>query len=192
MAPAEASHTPNISVGRRMKSQEEKIAHDLADDYIYFAKLGKEAYRVNTKVAATLRKIGSEIETRHEALLKNMCNKLDIRASTAEITFRTVADEIFSTGINWGRIVVLYCFAAEVASFCNRQEIDIVDDVVRWLSEYVCQRTFIEWIRKEGGWDAFYEQFKDLQDEREKGWWNGILYTTLGLGTLAAVLYVKG
>lgn len=152
MAPAEASHTPNISVGRRMKSPEEKIAHDLADDYIYFAKLGKETYRVNTEVAATLRKIGSEIETRHEALLKNMCNKLDIRASTAEITFRTVADEIFSTGINWGRIVVLYCFAAEVASFCNRQEIDIVHDVVRWLSEYICQRTFTEWIRKAGGW----------------------------------------
>lgn len=39
--------------------------------------------------------------------------------------------------------------------------------------------------------DAFYEQFKDLQDETEKCWWNGILYTTLGLGTLAAVLYVK-
>lgn len=152
MAPAEASHTPNISVGRRMKSPEEIIAHDLADDYIYFAKLGKETYRVNTKVAATLRKIGSEIETRHEALLKNMCNKLDIRASTAEITFRTVADEIFSTGINWGRIVVLYCFAAEVASFCNRQEIDIVHEVVRWLSEYICQRTFTEWIRKAGGW----------------------------------------
>lgn len=152
MAPAEASHTPNISANRRMKSQEEKLAHDLAGDYIYFNKLGKEAYRVNTKVAATLRKTGSEIETRHEALLKNMCNKLDIRASTAEITFRTVADEIFSTGINWGRIVVLYCFAAEVASFCRRQEIDIVDDVVRWLSEYVCQRTFTEWIRKAGGW----------------------------------------
>ncbi|KAL9987350.1 hypothetical protein ACROYT_G001640 [Oculina patagonica] len=191
MAPAEVSHTPNMSTNRRMKSQEEKIAHDLACDYIYFNKLGKEAYRANTKVAATLRRIGSEVETRHEALLKNMCNKLDIRASTAEITFRTVADEIFNTGINWGRVVVLYCFAAEVATFCSRQEIDIVDDVVRWISEYVCQRTFTEWIKKAGGWDAFYEQFKDLGDEREKFWWNSILYTTLGLGTLAAMLYAK-
>ncbi|KAJ7369914.1 hypothetical protein OS493_035487 [Desmophyllum pertusum] len=191
MAPAEVCHTPNISTSRRMKSQEEKTAYDLACDYIYFNKLGKEAYRANTKVAATLRKIGREVETRHEALLKNMCNKLDIRASTAEITFRTVADEIFSTGINWGRIVVLYCFAAEVAGFCSRNEIDIVEDVVRWLSEYVSERTITEWIRKAGGWDEFCEQFKDIRDEREKFWWNSILYTTLGLGTLAAMLYAK-
>lgn len=152
MAPAEVSHTPDILMTRRMKTQEEEIAYDLARDYIYFNKLGKEDYRTNTKAAAILRKIGSEIETRHQALLKNMCNKLDIRASTAEITFRTVADEIFSTGINWGRVVVLYCFAAEVAVFCFRNEIDIVEDVVRWISEYVCQRTFSEWIRKAGGW----------------------------------------
>lgn len=152
MAPAEVSHTPNISTNRRMKSPEEKCAYDLACDYVYFNKLGKEAYRANTKVAATLRRIGREVERRHEALLKNMCNKLDIRTSTAEITFRTVADEIFSTGINWGRIVVLYCFAAEVAVFCSRNDIDIVDDVVRWLSEYVSERTLTEWIRKSGGW----------------------------------------
>lgn len=39
--------------------------------------------------------------------------------------------------------------------------------------------------------ENFCLQFKDVHDEREKFWWNSILYTTLGLGTLAAMLYVK-
>lgn len=191
MAPSEVCHTPNMSANRRTKFSEERFAYELACDYIYYNKLGKEAYRLNTKVAATLRRIGREVESRHQLLLKNMCDKLDIRASTAHVTFRTVADEIFCTGINWGRIVVLFCFAAEVAVFCSQHEIDVVEDVVRWLSDYLSERTLAEWITKTGGWEAFSEQFKDVQDEREKFWWNSILYTTLGLGTLAAMLYVK-
>ncbi|CAH3145228.1 unnamed protein product [Porites lobata] len=191
MAPSEIHHTPNMSRNRRMKSQDEKYARELACDYIYYNKLGKEAYKSKTNAAATLRRIGREVETRHEMVLKNMCDKLDIRTSTAENTFRTVADEIFVSGINWGRIVVLYCFAAEVAVFCSQHEIDIVEDVVTWLSEYVSERTLAEWIKKSGGWEAFCEQFKDVHGETEKFWWNSIFYTTIGLGTIAAMLYVK-
>lgn len=191
MAPSEIHHTPNMSRNRRMKSQDEKYARELACDYIYYNKLGKEAHKSKTNAAATLRRIGREVETRHEMVLKNMCDKLDIRTSTAENTFRTVADEIFVSGINWGRIVVLYCFAAEVAVFCSQHEIDIVEDVVTWLSEYVSERTLAEWIKKSGGWEAFCEQFKDVHGETEKFWWNSIFYTTIGLGTIAAMLYVK-
>jgi hypothetical protein len=39
--------------------------------------------------------------------------------------------------------------------------------------------------------DAFIEQFKDANEETEKFWWNSLLCTTLGLGTLAAVFYAK-
>lgn len=39
--------------------------------------------------------------------------------------------------------------------------------------------------------EAFNEQFKDANEENEKFWWNSLLCTTLGLGTIAAVLYVK-
>lgn len=191
MSPIEVSHTPNPSTNRGMKSQDEKYAHDLASDYIYFNKLGKEAYKSNTRVAAILRRVGGEVERRHEVLLKHMCNRLNLRTSNVEATFRGVVEEIFSTEINWGRIVVLYCFAAEVAVFCSKNDIDIVEDIVTWLAEYVSERKLAEWIRKSGGWDAFCEQFKDVKAESEKFWWNSILYTTLGLGTLAAMLYVK-
>ena len=151
MAPAEVNHNPNISNSRRIKTQEEKVACELARDYIYFIKLGKEQYRANTKTAAVLRRVGREVETRHELLLRHMCDKLDIRASTVEYTFKSVADEIFSSGINWGRIVVLYCFASEVAVFCSQHNMEaIVDDVVRWVSEYVAGLS--EWIKKSGGW----------------------------------------
>lgn len=152
MAPLEVCRTPNMSANRKTKNQEDRNARDLACDYIYYNKLGKEEFRMNTNVAATLRRIGREVEIRHQFILKNMCGKLDIRASSAHVTFRTVADEIFATGINWGRIVVLFCFAAEVAVFCGQQEIDVVENIVTWLSEYLSQRTLSEWIKKSGGW----------------------------------------
>lgn len=152
MAPAEVSHTPNLSTNRRMKTQDEKHAHDLACDYIYFHKLGMESHKANTRVAAILRRVGGEVERRHEVLLKNMCERLNLRTANVKDTFRGVAEEIFSTEINWGRIVVLYCFAAEVAVFCSQNDINIVDDIVRWLAEYVSERKLNEWIRKSGGW----------------------------------------
>lgn len=152
MAPAEVNHTPNLSTNRRMKTQDEKYAHDLACDYIYFHKLGMESHKANTRVAAILRRVGGEVERRHEVLLKNMCERLHLRTANVEDTFRGVAEEIFSTEINWGRIVVLYCFAAEVAVFCSQNDINIIDDIVRWLAEYVSERKLNEWIRKSGGW----------------------------------------
>lgn len=147
-----------------MKTQDEKYAHDLACDYIYFHKLGMESHKANTRVAAILRRVGGEVERRHEVLLKNMCERLHLRTANVEDTFRGVAEEIFSTEINWGRIVVLYCFAAEVAVFCSQNDINIVDDIVRWLAEYVSERKLNEWIRKSGGWVSekllIYESLK--------------------------------
>ena len=191
--PAEVCHTPSIPTSTMMKSQEEKCAHELACDFIYFNKFGKEAYRANTRAASTLRRIGREFETGCQHLLKNMCDKLDITPSTAEITFRSMADEIFSSGINWGRIVAVCCFAAEFAVRCSQHDIDIaVEDVVRWLSEYLCNRSITKWIKKSGGWDSFCEYFEHCDNERENVWRHANLYPTLGLCTLAAAfLYSK-
>lgn len=35
------------------------------------------------------------------------------------------------------------------------------------------------------------EQFRDVKTENQKVWFQGLVATTLGLGTLAAALYIK-
>lgn len=140
---------PNSPGGRKMKApQEEKTARELARDYVLF-KLGKQSLS-NSKGATILRRLGKEIEIRHEPLLKNMCEKLDINESSAERTFQQVADEIFSNGINWGRIVVLYTFAGKIALFSTQHDLQLTEDIIRWTGDYVASLS--EWIIKAGGW----------------------------------------
>lgn len=126
----------------------EKKARDLAKDYIYF-KLSKGGY-ANCKEATLLRRLGREIEQRHELLLKNMCEKLDIDEQSAERTFKEIADETFATGVNWGRIVVLYTFAGKMAVFSTEHHMELTDRIVTWLGDYVTGLS--DWILKEGGW----------------------------------------
>lgn len=128
--------------------QEEKTARELARDYVLF-KLGKQSLS-NSKGATILRRLGEEIEIRHEPLLKNMCEKLDINESSAERTFQQVAGEIFSNGINWGRIVVLYTFAGKIALFSTQHDLQLTEDIIRWTGDYVASLS--EWIIKAGGW----------------------------------------
>ena len=159
MASAEVCHTPNMS-------KEKKCVYELACDYIYYYRLGIEAYRSNTKFAVTLRRMGSILEKDHYELFKTMMVELKLTTSSAASTFMVVAEGIFRTGINWGRIVALFCFAGEVAVFCSQYRIVKVEDVVGWLSQFVCE-TLAEWVKESGGWDAFCEVFKD---EHEYDW----------------------
>ncbi len=38
---------------------------------------------------------------------------------------------------------------------------------------------------------GFMEQFKDADSENQKAWFQGLVATTVGLGTLAAALYIR-
>jgi len=170
-------------------SPEERMAFELAEDFIRYSV--DSTRKPSSKTAAILRRLAQEIEARHELVLKNMCDRLNIQASTAAVTFKQVADEIFTDGVNWGRIVVLYTLGGRIATHCCNRSLNVsVENVIRWVGDYVCGQ-LSGWIKKAGGWNAFEEQFRDVRKEREQSLWNGLLYTTLGLGTLAAVLLVK-
>jgi len=170
-------------------SPEERIAFELAEDFIRYSI--DSSRKPCSKKAAILRRLAQEIEVKHELLLKNTCDKLNIQASTTAVTFKQIADEMFKDGVNWGRIVALYTLGGKIATHCCNRDINVsVENVIRWVGEYVCKLS--GWIKKAGGWDAFEELFRDAQKEREQCLWNGLLYTTLGLGTLAAMLLVKG
>lgn len=163
--------------------------HELVCDYIYYNKLGKEAYRADTKAAATLRQVGKEVEARYPSLMKTLAERVDIEASKPEVSFRNVADEVFSDGVTWGRIVAVVCFASEVAVSCSQHGTDVVDNIVGWLSEYLSKGTIGEWIKKTGGWEAFVEHWK----VPDTFWWLRtsitIVSASVGLGSLATLLY---
>ena len=167
-------------------SAEERIAFELASDYVNH-KLGNSGAPISTE-AALLRRLTEKFEVENEMLIKELWTKLDIhncvQAHTAALSFKYVADEIFANSINWGRILVLYAFSGQIATHCSDHNINISkDEIIGWIGEYVCGLS--EWIREAGGWNAFQEMFRD---KHQQHWiWNGLLYTTLGVGTLMAV-----
>ena len=179
MAETDVSDAPN----KRMPCKEENLSRELAYDYICFHKLGNLAHRSNTKAADTLREVGKELEEEHEAFFNDFRNV----SMTAQM-FNSIADEMFSDKINWGRIVALHCFAGVLAVSRHDDHISDGEDVVEWLSDYMCRKEMAEWVAKAGGWNGFCEYFKVTPGVNKElfGSWTCV---TL-LASIAAVLVV--
>ena len=95
-------------------------------------------------------------------MFANVREKLEVNheETTAAVTFKQVADEIFADGINWGRIVVLYTFGGRFATFGTQRQLNFSEEVIQWLGEYVFGMS--EWIEGSGGWSNFQEHFGDV------------------------------
>lgn len=169
-----------------VKKEDSSIAQEaeaLAKDFISY-RLGNGPILMST-TAVTLRKLADQIEEQYPSLLNHLCHKLNITRTTAYTTFVEIASEVFVDGINWGRIVALFAFGGKLAVYCNQHDMeDLVASVTEWIARYVGGLS--EWIESHGGWDGLEEQFRNREDG---AWWKGVLLTTLGLGTLAAVMY---
>ena len=130
-------------------SQLERQAQVLAKDFIAY-RLGKNQHP-STTTAATLRRLADQIEEQYPSLLDHLCHKLNISRSTVYATFAEIASEVFSDGVNWGRIVALYAFGGKLALYCERNDMkDLVDSVTDWTGTYVGRHS--EWIESNGGW----------------------------------------
>eukprot|EP00112_Aurelia_sp_Birch-Aquarium-sp1_P015330 Seg339.3 transcript_id=Seg339.3/GoldUCD/mRNA.D3Y31 product="Bcl-2-like protein 1" protein_id=Seg339.3/GoldUCD/D3Y31 len=141
-----------------------------------------------TEPCKTLRRVGEELEAHNKDLFNSMCEQLNITSNTAYPTFQGIVDEIFQSGINWGRIVAFVCFGANLAVYCAvRDELgtQYVDNIVNWVSRYM-EVNLDSWLKAHEIWDGFVDFFKD-RDAPEDGFRQGFVISTLaglGLGAL--------
>ena len=140
----------------------------LAKDLINY-KLGENLSPVNA-TARTLRKLSDDVELRNPDLLAQMCSKLNFSKETVYSSFCEVVKEMFSDGvINWGRIAVLFAFAAQVAKYCNENNMgDQMDNITEWTARYVGE---MGWIEQQGGWNGLNRCFRDI-GESNTSWWS--------------------
>jgi len=100
----------------------------------------------------TMRKTVKEVSDRHDIVLKSMVNKLNIDDGNMFQTFINVADEIFEDGqINWGRIIVVYAFAARLTSHFRKNNTNQDEKVALYVGKYVGNKLG-RWILDNGGW----------------------------------------
>ena len=134
------------------------IARQLGDDYIMY-KVGKtNGKRPPCQHAETLRRVGDEVEERYAITLNGLVNNLNYDPEKdGEEAFTASLNAMFEEGsCNWGRVVMVYVFAAHLAKYCQEQGKGYhVRELSEFAGRYVASR-LTPWINKQGGWVGTY------------------------------------
>ena len=147
MANAQSSDNPHTAVIK------DYVAYKLRSHGLHIPGYNQEPNFLS-EPCKTLRRVAEELESSNKELFINMCSQLSITPNTAYPTFQGIADEIFESGKNWGRIVAFICFGANLAVYCaNREELgpQYVDNIINWVSRYMTAR-LDNWLIAHESW----------------------------------------
>ena len=137
------------------ESVEEVIARSLARDYIRYTFDGFESSNSSSKYDSTLRRVGRDVEAQHGGLLRYMVHQLEYNPiSDGGQRFYFILNALFKKGFcNWGRIVMVYVFAAILANDCLKRTKDpeCVETIGAFAGDYVAKH-LMPWIKQNGGW----------------------------------------
>ncbi|XP_012734496.3 apoptosis regulator BAX [Fundulus heteroclitus] len=107
------------------------------------------------EVSETLQLIGDQVDG--DAQLQRILN--DPLFVPSKEAFMKVVLAIFSDGkINWGRVVMVFCFACFLVMRAHEKKIcDMIRDIIKWTIDYFREKV-INWIREQGGWEGILSQ----------------------------------
>lgn len=105
-----------------------------------------------SQAALYLRRVADELIEANRQLFDSMCDRLNLTQTTTYSTFVGIADEMFQSGQNWGRIVAFLAFGATLVVYCAQREdlASLVNNIVGWLSRYM-EQNLGNWIDENGG-----------------------------------------
>ncbi|XP_070816002.1 bcl-2-like protein 1 [Chaetodon trifascialis] len=110
-------------------------------------------------VKAALRDSADEFELLFKQAFSDLSSQLDITPDTAYHSFKSVMDEVFKDGVNWGRIVGLFAFGGVLCVECVEKDTsELVSRIADWMTMYLDEH-ISPWIQSQGGWDCFAEVF---------------------------------
>ena len=86
-------------------------------------------------------------------LFTNLGDQLHMTSENIQVIFTGIADEIFVTGINWGRIVAFLAFGGSVAVHCaNNSELwPFLELLPDWMADYT-EQNLRAWVEAHGSW----------------------------------------
>lgn len=112
-----------------------------------------------------------EVKLRHETVFKDMLERLGTDALSVE-QFRSITQETFSGGINWGRIISVLA----TSSYVREDDVQAANNVFVDLTN--------EWINENGGWEHAAIFFSQHMIDMPR-----IFTTFMVLGITATVIY---
>ncbi len=103
-------------------------------------------------VKAALRDSAEEFELLFTQAFSDLSSQLDITPDTAYHSFKSVMDEVFKDGVNWGRIVGLFAFGGVLCLDCVEKDAsELVSRIADWMTMYLDEH-IDPWIQSQGGW----------------------------------------
>lgn len=104
------------------------------------------------KIGSALRSLADEFSSQFKEQFVQMCDELDVNEESMKFTIEGVANELFSDGIKWARIVALFVFGSELAIHCKRRNWpQLINIIAMSLSSYISEK-LLPWINDHGGW----------------------------------------
>lgn len=103
-------------------------------------------------VKAALRDSADEFELLFTQAFSDLSSQLDVTPDTAYHSFKSVMDELFKDGVNWGRIVGLFAFGGVLCVECVEKNMsELVSRIADWMTMYLDEH-ISPWIQSQGGW----------------------------------------
>lgn len=103
-------------------------------------------------VKSALRDSANEFEQLFTQAFSDLSLQLDITPDTAYHSFKSVMDEVFKDGVNWGRIVGLFAFGGVLCVECAEKDTgELVCRIADWMTTYLDEH-INPWIQSQGGW----------------------------------------
>lgn len=103
-------------------------------------------------VKSALKDSADEFELLYTQAFSDLSTQLDITPDTAYHSFKSVMDEVFKDGVNWGRIVGLFAFGGVLCVECVQKNMsELVSRIVDWMTMYLDEH-ISPWIESQGGW----------------------------------------
>lgn len=110
-------------------------------------------------VKSALRDSANEFELLFTQAFSDLSSQLDITPDTAYHSFKSVMDEVFKDGVNWGRVVGLFAFGGVLCVESVEKDIsELVPRIADWMTMYLDEH-ISAWIQSQGGWDCFADIF---------------------------------
>jgi Apoptosis regulator proteins, Bcl-2 family len=127
----------------------------MARDIVHYLSDKKSAPTAINEHEKTLRRTVDILLEKHHNVFASMTKKLQIgEPGTGCDSITTIANKMFvDRHYNWGRVVTLYAFAGQLATYCveNNMDPSRVEEIGTITGNYVAEN-LCEWIVREGGW----------------------------------------
>ena len=108
-----------------------------------------------------LHHLAGNLAEEREHQFEDILVRLNLTSDNLSETYRVIVNEMFVSGVNWGRILAFMVFSGSLAVYCAREDMEgRVGDVIKWTEDDV-EKTVSQWVEKQGGWRAFVDHFDD-------------------------------